>query len=361
MQADPKPPAPAAPGAPGAPDVSATAELGSGTGPEATVHRVSIVVPLYNEEENIEALVARVHETLDEVPWRWELILVNDGSTDRTLEYLQAARGERGPHLRVLDLLRNSGQTAAMQAGIDAARGDIVVTLDGDLQNDPADIPRMVDRLLRDKLDLVAGWRRDRKDNRLLRLIPSMLANRLIRRVTRVQLHDYGCTLKVFRAEIIKEVRLYGEMHRFIPAWLAMHTSPSRIAEEVVMHHPRTRGTSKYGLMRTFRVLFDLLVVFFFMRYLARPGHFFGALGMVVGSIGAVLLGYLILLKLAGEDIGCRPLLLLAVLLVVIAIQTFTTGILSEMLSRIYFESQTRRTYWVRADAEPGEDDWHGR
>lgn len=311
-------------------------------------HRLSVVIPLYNEVENVTPLVARMHEALAEYAHPWELILVNDGSRDGTAPALDTAAQEYGAHVRVVHLQRNFGQTAAMQAGIDTARGDVIVTLDGDLQNDPEDIPRLVARLLNEDLDLVAGWRKNRQDTLMMRKIPSRIANRLIGRITGVRIHDYGCSLKAYRGDVIRQVRLYGEMHRFIPAWMAAYTQPERIQEEVVAHHPRTRGTSKYGISRTFRVLLDLLVVFFFMRYNARPGHFFGLVGMVFGALGGAALGYLFILKLLGESIGTRPLLITGVLLVLMSAQFLSIGIISEMLTRIYYLSSEHRAYTVR-------------
>ncbi|HHQ68888.1 MAG TPA: glycosyltransferase, partial [Halothiobacillaceae bacterium] len=265
---------------------------------------ISIVVPVYNEEENILPLVERVHEALEHIACPWELLLVDDGSADETLKVAKSARNRFGEHIKVVPLARNFGQTAAMQAGIDLAEGTIIVTMDGDLQNDPIDIPSMAMRLVNEDLDLVAGWRRDRKDNFWLRKVPSWIANRLIGKLTGVVIHDYGCSLKVFRAAVIKKVRLYGEMHRFIPAWLATQTAPSRIKEQVVTHHPRTAGTSKYGLSRTFRVIIDLLSVYFFMRFAARPAHFFGLLGAGFGAVGGLMMAYLLVAKLFGADIG---------------------------------------------------------
>ncbi len=311
-------------------------------------HRLSIVVPLYNEEDNVEPLLASIHEALGDYPHPWELILVDDGSTDRTVARVRELAPRYGDHVRLIQLQRNFGQTAAMQAGIDAARGDVIVTLDGDLQNDPKDIPRLVKRLLEEDLDLVAGWRRDRQDNVWLRTIPSRLANRLIGRVTGVRLHDYGCTLKAFRASVLKDVRLYGEMHRFIPAWVATLTTTSRIAEEVVTHHPRRFGQSKYGIGRTFRVLLDLLAVYFFMRYRTRPGHFFGKIAFFFGGLGGLILLYLFVLKLSGESIGTRPLFQIGILFEVMAVQFLTTGILAELLTRTYYESSDQRSYAVR-------------
>jgi glycosyltransferase involved in cell wall biosynthesis len=310
---------------------------------------LSLVIPLYNESENVEVLVARIHESLQTYTAHWELILVDDGSSDATLAKMQHAAEHYGEHVRILSLQRNFGQTAAMQAGIDYARGGIIVMMDGDLQNDPKDIQRMVDRLVAEDLDLVAGWRRDRKDNLWMRKIPSQMANRLIGRITGVTLHDYGCSLKVFRADVLKCVRLYGEMHRFIPAWLASQTSPARIKEEVVAHHARQFGESKYGISRVYRVLLDLLSVYFFMRFRARPGHFFGRIGLLFGFVGTVAMLYLGWVKFAlGEDIGTRPLLLVGILCLIMSVQFFTTGVLSELMARTYFESGISKSYVVR-------------
>ncbi|MHB1229902.1 MAG: glycosyltransferase family 2 protein [Halothiobacillus sp.] len=321
---------------------------------------LSLVIPVFNEQDNIAPLLQRVHEALANYPAPWELLLVDDGSSDRTVWAITQGQAQYGLHVRLVPLARNFGQTAAMQAGIDLARGEVIATLDGDLQNDPMDIPRMVSRLLVEDLDLVSGWRKNRKDNLMLRKVPSSIANRLIRKITGVTLHDYGCSLKVFRASVIKGVRLYGEMHRFIPAWLATQTSPSRIQEEVVAHHPRTAGVSKYGLSRTFRVIIDLLSVYFFMRFAARPAHFFGMLGLGFGSLGGLILSYLLVLKMLGERIGDRPLFMVGIMLVLIAVQILTTGVLSEMLSRTYYESKEVKSYHIRpaALAGPEQADW---
>ncbi|MDX1656807.1 MAG: glycosyltransferase family 2 protein [Candidatus Competibacteraceae bacterium] len=319
--------------------------------------RLSLVIPLYNEVDNVGPLLADVHRALADYPHPWELILVDDGSSDGTEEQLFAQAPRYGDHVVVLALQRNFGQTAAMQAGLDMARGEVIATLDGDLQNDPADIPRLVARLVAEDLDLIAGWRKYRRDNPWSRTLPSRLANRLIGNVTGVELHDYGCSLKVYRGSVIKGVRLFGEMHRFIPAWVAAHTSPRRIKEEAVNHRPRVHGTSKYGITRTFRVLTDLLSVYFFMRFLTRPGHFFGRIALWFGLIGAGALLYLSIDKfLLGHDIGTRPLLLVSVILVLMAIQLVTTGVLAELLARTYFASSQTRPYTVRRVnvSEPG-------
>lgn len=315
-------------------------------------HRLSLVVPLYNELDNVAPLLAGIQQALAAYPYPWELIAVDDGSTDGTSERLSEEAKRYGSHVRALILQRNFGQTAAMQAGIDAARGDVIATLDGDLQNDPADIPRLVERLLTEELDLVVGWRQQRQDNVWLRTIPSRIANRLIGNITGVRLHDYGCSLKVYRAAVIKQVRLYGEMHRFIPAWMSVRTAPSRIREEVVNHRARVHGESKYGIGRTFRVVLDLLSVYFFLRFLTRPGHFFGRIGLASGGIGFLILFYLLVQKVFfAAHIGTRPLLLVGILLVLMAVQFLTTGVLSELMSRTYLASSANSSYAVRPDS----------
>ena len=316
-------------------------------------HRLSVVVPMYNEEELAHDLINAVQAALASYPQPWELIVVDDGSRDRTWQLLRERAREVGPHIRIVRLLRNFRQTAAMQAGIDAARGDVIVTMDGDLQNDPADIPKLVHKLLTDDLDMVAGWRQNRQDGFLLRKLPSRLANRLIRRVSGLEFQDLGCSLKAFRTEVVRKIRLYGEMHRFIPAWLATVTTPKRIAQEVVAHHPRVFGQSKYGISRTFRVVLDLVFVYFFMRYRTRPGHFFGGIGIALGGLGGLILTYLMALKVFfGESIGTRPLLFGGFFLVIAGIQMVTSGVLAELLARVYFESGITKPYLARPTKE---------
>ena len=323
-------------------------------------HRLSVVVPMYNEQENAPLQVEAICEALKTYPMPWEIIAVDDGSTDRTAQALRQAGQSLGPQVRVLELRRNFKQTAAMQAGIDAARGDVIVTMDGDLQNDPRDIPKLVSRLLNEDLDMVAGWRQKRQDGFILRKIPSKIANALIRKVSGLQFNDLGCSLKAFRAEVLKQVRLYGEMHRFIPAWLATVTSPSRMAEEPVRHHARRLGTSKYGISRTFRVIVDLLAMFFFLRFGTRPGHFFGGLGLAFVSVGGMMLGYLSILKMLGETVGGRPLLWLGFFSVLAGIQMLTTGVLAEILMRSYFDQSGARSYHVKSNPPLSSDEgWH--
>ena len=322
------------------------------------MHSISVVIPFFNEGGSVEPLMDEVAMAMDASPWPWQAVLVDDGSEDDTLVRLESIRIRMGDHIKVVSLLRNFGQTAATQAGIDNASGDLIVTLDGDGQNDPRDIIPMAQRLVKEDLDLIVGWRKSRRDGFLLRRFPSLIANRLIGRVTGVRLHDYGCSLKAYRTSVLRTVRLYGEMHRFIPAWFAASTSPKRIAEEVVNHRPRSAGESKYGLSRTFRVLLDLLSVHFFMRYWTRPGHFFGTIGMGLGAVGGLTLTYLTWVKFGlGEDIGTRPLLLVGIVLIVASLQFITTGVVAELLTRTYFESTKVKPYLVRARIGD-EDTW---
>jgi glycosyltransferase involved in cell wall biosynthesis len=314
---------------------------------------------MYREQDNVAPMLAGVHAGLADYPGSWELIVVDDGSTDETGPRLVAEAQKYGPHVRVLRFGRNHGQTAAMQAGIDAARGVVIATLDGDLQNDPADIPRLVNEMLERDLDLLAGKRAKRKDAVIMRKIPSKIANRIIGRVTGVRITDYGCSLKVYRSSVIKQVRLYGEMHRFIPVWAAMVTAPHRIAESPVSHSARQFGSSKYGISRTFRVILDLLTVFFFMRFQARPGHFFGSIGLALGSVGGFLLAYLAFIKFAlGQDIGGRPLFLVAILLLVFSMQFITTGVVAEMLTRIFYQDRPRALLVAETPVAAGSAGW---
>ncbi|MGE6743473.1 glycosyltransferase family 2 protein [Allorhizobium pseudoryzae] len=315
----------------------------------AAAIELSLVVPIFNEEDSVGPLIARIQEAMVGYGQPWELILVDDGSTDATLANARAAIGRDGLDLYVVALQRNFGQTAAMQAGITQARGRLIATLDGDLQNDPKDIPEMVRELERRELDLLVGWRKNRQDGLLLRKVPSWIANRLIGRITGVRLHDYGCSLKIYRGSVIKQVKLMGEMHRFIPAWVAGVVPSSRIGEMPVTHHARQHGVSKYGISRTFRVILDLLSVMFFMRFKARPGHFFGSLGLGLGALSGVILAYLFVDKfILGNDIGTRPLFMIGVMLFLSAVQLITTGILAEMIARTYYRDDSSVSYIVR-------------
>jgi glycosyltransferase involved in cell wall biosynthesis len=313
----------------------------------AAAAMVSIVIPVFNESENLRELVTRVESAMMPTGRPFELILVDDGSSDDSRRALAELARDRA-WLRPLLLIRNYGQSTALQAGFDHVRGQIVVTLDGDLQNEPAEIPRLLELLDGDRsIDVVSGWRKQRQDRTWSRKVPSWLANRLISAVTGVRLHDYGCALKVYRREILANVKLYGEMHRFIPALAA--EAGARLLEVPVRHHPRTRGSSKYGIDRVFRVLLDLLWVKFMMRFLHRPLHAFGAVGSVLMALGSALLLYLAVDKLVlGHPIGGRPLLMLGALLMLIGVQLLATGVLGELLTRVYHEPQGRRQYVLK-------------
>ena len=306
---------------------------------------ISIVIPVFNEAPNLVELHRELTDTLETWGRACEVLFVDDGSTDdsfATLERLQRTDAR----VRVVRFRRNFGQTAAFSAGIAYARGRVIVLSDGDRQNDPRDIPALVKKL-DDGHDIVCGWRRDRKDKWLTRRVPSIIANKLISRATGVELHDYGCSLKAFRAEVLKPLRLYGEMHRFIPA-IASEIGVS-VTEMVVNHRPRTAGTSKYGLSRTVRVILDLLTVKFLLKYATRPLQIFGLVGLSMGTVGALVLGYLGFVRLfLHQGIGERPMLMLGVLLCFTGVQFLTFGLLAEIQTRTYYESQDKPTYVVR-------------
>jgi glycosyltransferase involved in cell wall biosynthesis len=307
---------------------------------------LSIVIPIRNEADSLPGLYEELTSALTSFGRPYEILLIDDGSTDASGKIL-AEMAAADWHVRVIRFRRNFGQTAGFSAGFAYARGRIIITADGDLQNDPRDIPAMVQELEKDGNDIVCGWRKDRKDKWLTRRVPSILANALISKATGVPLHDYGCSLKVFRADVVKPLRLYGEMHRFIPA-IASEMGV-KIAEVVVNHRARQHGTSKYGLSRTVRVILDLLTVKFLLRYSTRPLQIFGLLGLITGSLGMLITGYLGFVRLIlGYGIGERPLLLLGVLLVFSGLQFMTIGLLAEMQARTYHESQDKPTYVVR-------------
>ena len=298
---------------------------------------VSIVVPIYNEVDNLPELVRRIGAAMDGQPFSFELLAVDDGSTDGSRAKLRELAAAT-PWLRPVFLARNYGQSSALQAGFDRVRGRYVVTLDADLQNEPDDIPLLLNRLETDPdVDMVSGWRKDRQDAELSRKLPSRIANRLISSATGVHLHDYGCALKAYRRPIIDRIRLYGELHRFIPS-LAKEAG-ARITEVPVRHHARTAGVSKYGIDRTFRVILDLILIVFFMRYRQRPLHAFGGLGLWLMTPGMLILAWLFALKLLGHDIGGRPLLLAGVMLVLMGVQLIVAGLIGEMLTRVYYEA----------------------
>jgi len=306
---------------------------------------LSVVIPIRNEAPSLKELHRELTDTL--VAWGrpYEILIIDDGSPHECFRIL-AELQSGDPHLRVIRFRRNFGQTAAFAAGFDHARGRLIVTSDGDLQNDPRDIPAMVETLDRG-YDIVCGWRKDRKDPFLSRRLPSILANGLISRVTGVRLHDYGCSLKVFRSEIVKPMKLYGEMHRFLPA-IASEQGVA-IAEVVVNHRARRHGVSKYGISRTVRVVLDLLTVKFLLSYSTRPLQIFGLVGLAMGLLGAIVTGWLAYVRLTGQQaIGNRPLLLFGILLLFTGLQLVTLGLLAELQSRTYHESQNKPTYVIR-------------
>jgi glycosyltransferase involved in cell wall biosynthesis len=306
---------------------------------------ISVVVPIYNEVETIPLLVERITKVLQGMDCSYEFICVDDGSTDGSVELLRKISQERDDFQAVF-LRRNYGQSAAMSAGFHHAQGQVIVTLDGDLQNEPADIPTVYYKL-QEGYDLVSGWRKERQDDAMTRLLPSKIANRLIGKVTGVQLHDYGCSLKAYRAEVVRDMHLYGELHRFLPA--LAYIEGARIAEIPVRHHARQFGQSKYGLGRTVRVVMDLLTIYFMKTFLTRPMHVFGPFGIISISVGLAIGFYLSFVKIVlDQSIGSRPLLLLAVLLVISGIQLFSFGLLAELGMRTYHESQRRPIYRVR-------------
>ncbi|MFH2122647.1 MAG: glycosyltransferase family 2 protein [Pseudomonadota bacterium] len=306
---------------------------------------ISVVIPLLNEEKNIPILYDELTQVLKKLSIKYELLFVDDGSSDSSLEILQKLQLE-DTHICIISLRKNFGQTSAMSAGFDLAIGDVIIAMDADLQNDPADIPLLLKKI-DEGVDLVTGWRYNRQDPFFSRKLPSKIANRIISFATGVHLHDYGCTLKAFKREVIKTIKLYGEMHRFIPAIAsAMGVS---IAEVKVNHRPRRFGSSKYGISRTLRVILDLITVKFLLNYATRPIHVFGTCGFISGSFGATIAIVLIIQRqLYGVPLSDRPLLLLAVLFIFVGVQFITIGLVAEMLARTYHESQDKPTYYIR-------------
>mgnify|MGYP000932224612 FL=1 len=302
---------------------------------------LSVIVCVYNEEKNIAPLVEQIGSALENLDY--ELIYVDDGSRDGTLAELKKITD---PRLRIVEFRRNYGQSAALAAGIEYAQGEWIVTMDGDLQNDPADIPRMLEMAREQQLDLLAGIRQKRQDGMLLRKIPSRIANWLIRQASGVHLHDYGCTLKVFRADLAKSLGIYGELHRFIPVLADLEGA--RMDETPVRHHSRQHGQSKYGINRTIRVLSDLLLILYLKRFRHKPMHLFGGWGVLSLVVGSLILFWLLLQKIAGHEIGGRPLLTLGFILFMAGLQLVALGILSEMMVRTYYESQDKKPYKVR-------------
>lgn len=315
----------------------------------SAVPEISLVVPVYNEEPNIEPLMREIVPALSRITDNFEIIAIDDGSRDGSYEKLKKLHAEE-PRIKVIRFRANFGQTAAFSAGFDKARGKIIITMDGDLQNDPADIPAMVAKL-NEGYDIVAGWRYDRQDKLLSRKIPSVIANKIISMTTNVHLHDYGCSLKAFRSEVVKNIKLYGEMHRFIPAiasWMGVD-----VAEMKVNHRPRTAGKSKYGIGRTVRVVLDLITVKFLLSYSTRPIQIFGFIGLISGLLGFTLALILSVQRLFFDTpLSNRPILLLAVLLIFIGVQFVSMGLLAELQARTYHESQGKPIYAIKETLE---------
>lgn len=306
--------------------------------------KLSVVVTVYNEEDNVIPLCQKEYEALEGIDY--ELILVDDGSTDDTIKNIKSVANSR---TRLLVFNKNYGQSTAMSAGIDAANGDFIVTMDGDLQNDPADIPKMMQKLEDSGMDVVAGVRANRKDGFVLRKFPSKIANWIIRNTTDVRLSDYGCSLRIYRKDIAKNLGLYGELHRFIPVLAKLQGA--KMTEVDVNHHARIHGESKYGINRTFKVMADLLLMIFFQKYFRRPMHLFGGLGIITFMLGFVIDLYLVIYKfVTGADIWGRPLLLLGSIMILAGIQFITVGIIAELMMRTYFESQNKKTYRLKED-----------
>jgi glycosyltransferase involved in cell wall biosynthesis len=305
------------------------------------MRELSVVITVMDEQDNIKPLLESVHNALAGIDY--EIVLVDDGSTDKTKQQILEHADER---TILVELRKNYGQSTAMTAGIDYSHGKYVALLDGDLQNDPTDIPAMLDLLKKEDWDVVAGNRKNRKDGFILRRLPSKIANSLIRRMTGVYIKDYGCTLKVFKREIAEELGLYGELHRFIPVLAKLQGA--RITQVDVKHHPRIHGKSKYGINRTFKVMSDLILLVFFRKYLQKPMHLFGTIGFISFGLGALINIYLLILKIMGHDIWGKPLLILGLILLLGGIQFITIGIIADINIRTYFESQNKKTYNVR-------------
>ncbi|HLO15056.1 MAG TPA: glycosyltransferase family 2 protein [Anaerolineales bacterium] len=310
------------------------------------MHDLSLIIPVYNEAENLPILYGCIRDVLGSIKSIWEVIFVDDGSLDHSLDVLKSLVEKDPEHVRVISFRRNFGQTAAITAGIDHAHGEIIVLLDADLQNDPADIPMLLAKL-DEGYDLVSGWRKDRKDNRLTRTIPSNIANGIISWVTGVHLHDYGCTLKAYRREALEGFRLYGEMHRFIPVFA--HSVGARITEIPVHHHERKFGKANYGLDRTLKIVLDLFTVKFLLNYSHKPMRLFGGLGMLLMTGGGILLLYLFIRRFVeGISVLGSPFFQLGVMFLILGSQSILMGLIAELLSRTYHESQSKPTYTIR-------------
>ncbi|MFW5757611.1 MAG: glycosyltransferase family 2 protein [Bacteroidota bacterium] len=303
--------------------------------------KLSLVICVYNEKPNIKPLIDQIYQALK--GRNFEIIYVDDGSDDGTAEEI---RSQKKSEIILIELRKNYGQSSALAAGIDHASGEYIITLDGDLQNDPSDIPLMLEKLQHENLDMVAGIRKNRQDGKFLRKIPSAIANYIIRSTTNVKLKDYGCTLKVFKNELAKDMGLYGELHRFIPVLISLEGG--KMGQMDVKHHPRKFGKSKYGIGRTFRVVSDLILMLFLKRYLQKPMHLFGGWGLFFLIAGAMINFYLLWLKILGQDIWGKPLLILGVIILFAGFQLITIGIIAELLIRIYYESQQKKPYRIR-------------
>jgi glycosyltransferase involved in cell wall biosynthesis len=316
---------------------------------------LSLVIPVYNEQDNLRLLFEAVYEAMSTTDRSWEMILVDDGSRDNSLSILEEYAAKDPERVRVISFRRNFGQTAAIAAGLDYSQGDVIVLLDADLQNDPADIPMMLAKM-DEGYDLVSGWRRDRKDNAVTRNFPSMIANWLISRVTGVHLHDYGCTLKVYRRDVLEGFRLYGEMHRFIPVYA--NSVGARITEVVVSHHPRRFGKTKYGLERTVKVILDLFTVKFLVSYGSKPLYLFGGAGGLLMVISAIIMAFLFARRIFFfVSITGSPLFQTSVMFLIMGFQSILMGLIAELLVRTYHESQRKPTYVVRTRINLGDDD----
>ena len=306
---------------------------------------LTVIIPVYNERDNIEPLLNELLSVLEQRYSRYRILFVDDGSTDGSAELLDTL-GQRDPHVKIIHLLRNYGQTSAIMAGLDHADGDTIVVMDADHQNNPADIPALIDKL-EEGYDLVSGWRKDRKDGWLLRVFPSRAANRLISAATGIRLHDYGCSLKAYRRETLEDLRLYGEMHRFLPIFAAWNGG--KVTEMIVDHRPRRHGRTKYGLSRISRVLLDLLLIKFFDRQVQHPLHLFGNFGLAnIGLAGLTFAVMLYYKYWGGKSFIETPLPILAALFVLMGVMAVLMGIVAELVMRTYFESQDKRPYRVK-------------
>ncbi len=312
--------------------------------------KLSLIIPFLNEEENIQSLIDTIQRSVEPLGMRYELVFVNDGSTDKSQEIIVKNIRESTQRIKIIELMRNYGQTAAIAAGIDNSDGEIVILLDADMQNDPADIPLLLEKL-DEGYDVVSGWRKNRKDNFLLRILPSKIANALISTVTGLKLHDYGCTLKAYRRKYLSKFRLYGEMHRFIPVYA--QDSGAKVTEVVVNHHPRTKGKSKYGLDRVLKVILDLFTVKFLMSYSAKPMRFFGGVGLLLMGLSSGVLIFLALRRIIlSTSVMNSPFFAVSIIMFIMGFFSLSFGLIAELLIRTYFETQGKSTFSIRSIIE---------